>query len=100
MQEEMNVRVDKAGEQGSVAEIDDFGALRMVDRGADGANAISLDQNFAGLEQGSGIHLEQARGVENDGRGGWLLCGCDDRHEGECCAKGKDTKALKKSWHG
>jgi hypothetical protein len=35
----------------------------MIDRGADGANAISLDQYFAGLEQGSGIHLEQARGV-------------------------------------
>jgi hypothetical protein len=68
MQEEMHVGVDQAGEQRDVAEVDDFGALRMVDRCADGANAVAFDQDFAGLEEGAGVDLEQARGVEDDGR--------------------------------
>ena len=80
-----------------------FGALGMVDRCAHGADALALDQNFAGLEQGSGIHLEQARGVEDDGRGGWLLCGDRGRHDrrqGERYAKKKETKTFRKFRHG
>ena len=50
-----------------------LGALGMVDRSADGADALALDENFAGLEQGSGVDLKQAGGVEDDGRGGGLL---------------------------
>ena len=72
MQEEMHVRVDEAGEQRGVAEVDDLGAGRMVDRGADGADAVTFDEDFAGPEQRAGIDLEQARGVEDDGRGGNL----------------------------
>ena len=68
MQEQMHVRVDQAGQQRGVAEVDDPCALRMVDRCADSADALALDQNLAGLEQVSGIDLEQARGVEHDGR--------------------------------
>ena len=78
MQKEMHVRVDEAGEQRGVAQVDDFGALRMVDRRAHGANALALDEDFAGLEQGAGIDLEQARGVEDDGGGGGLLRRGDD----------------------
>jgi hypothetical protein len=99
MQEEMDVGIDQAGKQGAVAEVDDSGALGMIDRGADGANAIAFDKNFAGPEQGSGINLEQARGVEDDGRGG-RLCVNGGRHDGERCAKEKESKALKKAWHG
>jgi hypothetical protein len=94
------VRVDQAGEQGGVAQVDDFGALGMINRLPNGANAISLDQNFAGLEQGSGVNLEQARGVEDDGRGGWLLCGGEGRRDCERCAKKKGTKALRETRHG
>jgi len=86
MQEQVNVSVDQAGEQRGVAQVDDFGALGMVYRRPRGANAIPFDQNFTGLEQGSGIHLEQARGVEDDGRGGWLLRGGEGRQQGERCA--------------
>jgi hypothetical protein len=32
MQKQMHVRVDEAGQQRGVAEVDDLGALRMVDR--------------------------------------------------------------------
>ena len=51
MQEEMDVRVDQAGHQRGVAEVDDLRALRMLNRFADGANAFALDQDFAGLKQ-------------------------------------------------
>jgi hypothetical protein len=65
----MNMRVDEAGDQGGVAEVDDLRALRMVNRGADGANAVALNQDFARLEDLAGIDLKQAGGVEDDGRG-------------------------------
>ena len=68
MQKEMHVSVDEAGEQRGVAEVDDLCALRMVDGCADGADALALDENLAGLEDGAGVDLKQARGVEDDGR--------------------------------
>jgi hypothetical protein len=69
----MHVSVDEAGEQRNVAEVDDARALRVLDGCADGKDALALDENLAGLEQGSGIDLKQAGGVEHDGRGGRLL---------------------------
>ena len=75
MQEEMNVRVDEAGQQGCVAEVDDLCTLRMLDGLADGANALALNQNFAGLEDDASIDLEQAGRVEDDGCGERLLGG-------------------------
>jgi hypothetical protein len=54
----------------------------MINRGADGANAIPIDQHFTGLKQGTGIHLEQARGVEDDGRWGGL-CVNSGGHDSE-----------------
>jgi hypothetical protein len=77
MEEEMDVGVDEAGEQRGVAEVDDLGVLRVVDRCADGSNAIALHEDFARLEQRAGIDLEQARGVQDDGRrglGGGYAC--------------------------
>jgi hypothetical protein len=75
MQKEMHVRVNEAGEQGGVAQVDDAGSLRMLDRRADGEDALALDENLTGLEEGSSIDLKQTRGVEHDGRGGGLLGG-------------------------
>ena len=82
MEEQMHMGVDQAGKQRCVAEVDDPGALRMVDRAADGADAVALDENFAGLEEGSGVHLEQARGVKDDGRDGRLLGGSVGKNQG------------------
>jgi len=45
--------------------------LRIFDRLADRAYAISNDQNFAGPKKGSGVHLEKARGVKDYGCGYW-----------------------------
>jgi hypothetical protein len=39
----------------------------MVDGATYGADALALDQNLAGLKQGSGINLEQPRCVKRDG---------------------------------
>ena len=50
MEKEMHVRVDQAGDQRGVAEVDDLRALRMLDRRADGANALAFDEDLAGLE--------------------------------------------------
>jgi hypothetical protein len=63
----MHVGVNQAGEQRGVAQVDDFGSLRMVDGATYGADALALDQNLAGLKQGSGINLEQPRCVKRDG---------------------------------
>ena len=73
MQKEMDMRVDEAGEQRGVAEVDEADSLRMLDRRADSTDALALDEDLAGLEQGSGVDLQKAGGVEHDGRGGWLL---------------------------
>jgi len=67
VQKEMDVSVDEPGEQARVAKIEDAGALRMLNRDADGADAVALDQDFARLKQSASVHLEQTRGVENDG---------------------------------
>jgi hypothetical protein len=50
----------------------------MVDRCADGANAIALNEDFAGLEERAGVHLEQPCGVEDDGCACGLLRNDDD----------------------
>jgi hypothetical protein len=75
VQKEMDVRVDEAGEQSGVAEIEDPSALRMLNRDADSADAVALDQDFARLKESASVHLEQARGVEDDGRCIGLLRG-------------------------
>ena len=63
----MDVGVDQAGQQGAVAEIDDFGAGGMRDGGADFGDAVALDEDFAGRNDFAGFDFEEARGVEDDG---------------------------------
>jgi hypothetical protein len=67
MEEEMDVRVDEAGEERRVAEVDDARVCRVVNGCADGANAVALDKNFAGLEESAGVNLEEACGMKHDG---------------------------------
>ena len=68
MEEEMDMGVDEAGEQSRVAEVDDLGVLRVIDGCAYSADAVALNENFAGAEEDAGINLKQACGVEDDGR--------------------------------
>lgn len=92
--------VDEAGEQGRVTQVDDAGSLRMLDGGADGNNAFSLDKNLPGLEEGSGIDLKQARGVKHDGRGGGLLGGGIDKNQGRSADEQNEVARQMKSGHG
>ena len=73
MQEKMHMRVDEAGKQRDITQIDHLRALWMFDQSANGFDALALDENLAGCEQIAGIHLEQPRGVEDDRRSGRLL---------------------------
>ena len=70
VEKEVHMGVDKAGKQRGVTQVNDLGPLRVLDGSAHGADALALDQNFARLEQRSGVYLEQPRRVEHDGRVG------------------------------
>jgi len=89
MEEEVHMRVDEAGEQRGVAEIDDLSALGMVDGSGDGADAVAFNEDLARLQERAGVDLEQAGGVEDDGRVRRLLgggCECQScGAEGERC---------------
>jgi len=80
MQEEVDVGVNQAGEKCGVAEIDEFGAVRVIHFGADFYDQVALDEDFAGSNRASGFHVEQARGVKDNGARRWrgrglrLLC--------------------------
>jgi hypothetical protein len=85
MQEQMHVSVNESGEQSDIAEVDHLCALRTIHGDAHLANALAFNKDFAGLEQGSGVDLEQARSVEDDGGRGLLLRrGNDCRKTAEC----------------
>jgi hypothetical protein len=58
----------------------------MLHSRSHGLDALALHQNLAGLEHVSGIDLKQARGVQDDGRGGWLL------RIGDCYGKNTQNK--------
>jgi hypothetical protein len=98
MEEEMDVGVDEAREQGNVAEVDDFGVLGMVDGCGDGADAVAFDEDFAGLEDCAGVDLEEAGGVEDDGLG--LLGVGDEWRKSQTCAGNPGVKAFMESRHG
>jgi hypothetical protein len=66
MQEEVNVRVDEAGEQSGVAQIDDLGSRRTLNGRADFGDVVSLDTDLAGSESPAGIDFDQPGGVEHD----------------------------------
>lgn len=73
MKKEVNVCVDEAGHQGSIAKIHDFGVVGMFDARPDGANAIPLNEHFAGLQDLAGIDVKKTRRVKDDGWRVWLL---------------------------
>ena len=73
MQKQVHVRVDQAGQQRGVAEVDDRCALRMIHRRSHSLDALALNENFAGLEHVAGIDLKQPRRMQHDRRGGWPL---------------------------
>jgi hypothetical protein len=71
MEEEVDVRVNQAGEQSGVAEIEDFCAGWPADFRADFFYGVGLDEDFARGDEAAGFYVEKARGVEDDGVRGW-----------------------------
>ena len=69
MEEEVNVGVDEAGEEGGVAEVEDFGVRGPRNFCADFFDEVAVDENFAGGSDAAGFDVEQARGVEDEGTG-------------------------------
>jgi hypothetical protein len=68
MQEQVHVRVDEAGQQSGIPEIDRLRALRVVDLFADGLDALALNQNLARRDNLARCHIKQPRGVKDNGR--------------------------------
>ena len=79
----MDVSVDQAGQERGVAQIDDFGSLLMLYRGADFDDAFVLNKHFAGRDDFAAFDVEEARGMEDDGmlRSGSGGLGVDRREE-------------------
>jgi hypothetical protein len=65
----VDVHIDESRKQRGVAQVDDFCALRMFDRGADGLDSLANHEDLSGLKHLAGVYLEQTGSVKNDGRG-------------------------------
>jgi len=78
----VDVRVDQARQQRAISQIDHFGSRRMLHRGSRFDNALALHQNFAGLQDASGLDVEQPRGAQHDGLR-WRILGFGGGQEGE-----------------
>ena len=73
MQEQVHMRVDQAGQQRAIAQVDDLRAGRMGDRGAGFDDAVVLHQHLTGRKIAPGFDIQHARRVQHDGvfrRGG------------------------------
>jgi hypothetical protein len=69
MQEQMYVGVDQPRQQRPVAEIDDFGALRMRDHRTGFGDSAAPHEHFARRHYASVPDVEQARRMKHDS--GW-----------------------------
>ena len=69
MEEEMDMRVDEAGEESDVTEIEDLRGSGMLDALSNFDDSVRLNQNFAGGNDFACLDVEETCGVENDGSG-------------------------------
>lgn len=63
MQEKMDMGVDETGHESGVAEIEDFGGWRMLDRRTDFGDPVVLNKDFARGDYFPILDIENARGV-------------------------------------
>ena len=73
LQEEMGMRVDEAGQERRIAEVDDLGPLGSAPARAHRGDAVSLDDDEGRRGDLVGAGVEEARGLDDDGRG----CRCE-----------------------
>ena len=71
MEKEVDVRVDQAGQQRAVAQVDGFSARRMRDRGAGFHDAIAADQHLAGSDDA--CRFRRRSGARRGARWVWLF---------------------------
>ena len=62
----MDVRINQSRQQRPVAEVNDLSASWMLHRRTGLDDALTLHQDFAGLENPSALDVEQACGAEHD----------------------------------
>jgi hypothetical protein len=74
VQEEMDVGIDQAGQEGAIAQVDGLCAGGMGYGGAGFNDAVALDEDFGGSDDSAGFDIQQACGVEDYG-GLWLCEG-------------------------
>ena len=79
VEEEMHVRVDEAGHERGVAEVDDLRAGGMRDVRSGLGDAVARNQDFARREDFAGGDIEDARGVQYGLRGWCWLLGVGER---------------------
>ncbi len=67
MQKKVNVRINQAGKQSAVAQINDLRSCRMFDRRAYLDDAFPLHQNFTRLYHPAVLDIKQAGSMQHDG---------------------------------
>jgi hypothetical protein len=98
MQEKMHVRVDQAGHQGAVPEIDDFRARGMFHTRSHLGDAVALNQDFAWLDDLPGFDIQQPRGMQDHGTRCGLRCGTSHQ-DGEDCSELRGSEAHDAEWY-
>ncbi len=66
MQKQVHVRIDQPRQQRGVAKVDDLCAPWVIDCRANSFDPLALDENLAGTQHISRIHLQQSRRVQNN----------------------------------
>jgi hypothetical protein len=72
----VDVRINQAGKQCAIAQVDHVRAGRMLDRSPHFNDTFAVHENLARRDDVSGLHVQQTGGVQDDGLGrGWLRLG-------------------------
>src|SRR5690348_7196656 len=85
----MDMNVDEPRQQSAVAQIEDVGAGRAGDLRSHRHNALALCQHLAGSKHFAGLHVKQARRVDDDRP----VLAVPQRTAKECRERGESTMA-------
>jgi hypothetical protein len=66
MKKQVNMRVNQAGEQGTISQIDVFGSSGTRHRTSNLRNTFTLNQDLARLNQLARRNIQQARRMQNN----------------------------------
>ena len=66
VKKKMNVRVNQAGEQRAISQVDDFCPGRPLDGSPHLGDALALNEQLARLDRAPSLYIEQPRSVQHD----------------------------------